>query len=105
MNSIDHTIAGIAASRAPYVAAVTFCIEDGRIVPYLLMTDDENAPPFANVVEILPGLAERLDAEIRAADAGLYVPLSVANYVGEDGELEPGVIVLAERSAPGGSPH
>ena len=45
MSSLGIAVAGIEASAAPYVEAVTFRVEGNRVQTYLTMTDDVNAPP------------------------------------------------------------
>ena len=105
MNSIDIAVAGIEASAAPYVEAVTFRIEDDRITPYFTMTDDANAPSFVRVVASLPDLARRLDAEIRASGGSLHVLVSVYDYVDDDGKPEPGDEIIVASPARGGSSH
>ena len=71
------------------------------MTPYFTMTDDANSPSFARVVEALPDLARRLDAEIARA-AVVCMCSCLLDYVGDDGRPEPGHGIIVAEPARGG---
>jgi len=104
MNSI--TPAQVAAGEFPNCEAVTVRIVNGEVRVEMHMTDDNCAVPFANVVQAMPEIVEKLRAEIHAAGGKLYLPLCAAHYLDDYGESETDeMLVVVECGARGGSRH